>query len=365
MRRLFFLLIPAVILASCGGGTGNKTEELAKLKQQRNSLDVKIKALEGNSGSDTSKKATPVSIMVVQPVNFIATINVQSQITGDQNVYAGPQTMGTVTNVLVHTGDHVAKGQVLATLDAAALQQQIEGQQAQLTLTKTIYEKQKTLWAQNIGTEVQLLTAKANYESAQSSQASLIAQKNMYRIVSPITGVIDQMNLKVGDATGPGSQAIRVVNTDKLKAEANLGENYLGKVKTGDPVNLFFPDLGDSIKTRLTYVAEAVDPISRAFLVQVRLGNNNRLHPNMSCIMKIANYQENNALVVPVAVIQKTSAGDALYIADGNTAKSVQVKTGANSNGQVQILSGLKAGDKVITAGFEDLDNGDPITTQE
>jgi membrane fusion protein (multidrug efflux system) len=364
MKRLILLLVPAIILASCGGGTPDKAAELAKMKQERNNLDLKIKTMEAGS-SDTSKKATPVSTMEVQPTDFVATINIQSQITGDQNVYASPQAPGIVKAVMVHVGEHVNQGQVLATLDAAALQQQIEGQQAQLTLAKTVYEKQKNLWAQNIGTEVQLLQSKANYESAQSQQAGLIAQKNMYRVTSPISGVIDMMTLKAGDATAPGAQSIRVVNASTLKAEANLGENYLGKVKIGNPVTLLFPDLNDSIKTALTYVAQAVDPISRAFLAQVKITNNKKLHPNMSCIMKIANYENKNTLVVPVSVIQKTSKGEMLYIADGNKAKSVAIKTGANSNGLVEVLSGLNAGDKVITAGFEDLDNGDPITTQQ
>lgn len=365
MKRLFFLLIPAVIFASsCGGGKTDKAGELAKLKKERGELDIKIKAMEG-TGNDSAKKATPVTMLEVQPSDFVATINVQSQITGDQNVYASPQMAGIVNNVYVHAGDHVAKGQVLATLDASAIEQQIKGQEAQLTLAKTVYEKQKTLWAQNIGTEVQLLTAKANYESGQSQLASIVAQRNMYRIVSPLAGTVDQMNLKIGDATAPGAQSIRVVNTDKLKAEANLGENYLGRVKSGNTVTLIFPDLGDSIKTKLAYVAEAVDPSSRAFLVQVRLDNKHNLHPNMSCIMEIANYEDKNAMVVPISVIQKTSKGEMLYIAEGNTAKAVPVKTGANSNGLVEILSGLKPGDKVITAGFEDLDEGDPIIAQQ
>ena len=363
MKRLLFLIVPAIILASCGGGKPDKAADLAKLKQQRSELDAKINALEGPA-NDSTKKATPVSVMEVQPLDFVATVNVQSQITGDEVVGASSQMSGTITDVLVHTGEHVVKGQVLATLDASSVQQQIEGQQAQLNLAKTVYEKQKTLWAQNIGTEVQLLQAKTNYEAAQSALAGLTTTKNKYRILSPISGVVDEMDLKVGQVSSPGLSGVRIVNMDKLKAEANLGENYLGIVKTGNPVTLVFPDQHDSIKTTLSYVAEAVDPASRAFLVQVRLNNNRNLHPNMSCVMKIANYEAKSALVVPIGVIQKTSKGEALYIADGNTAKSVLVKTGANSNGQVEILSGLKAGDKVITAGFEDLDNGDPITAQ-
>jgi len=370
MKYFVYLLIPAFILASCGGNSTQKKvakndAELASLKKQRAALDEKIHTLEGSS-TDTSKQATPVSIQEVQPTVFNGYVEVQSQITGDQNTNAYPQAPGIVNAVLAHVGQHVTKGQTLATLDAAAAIEQIQGQDAQLTLMKALYEKQQTLWAQNIGTQVQLLQAKANYESAVKQRAALVANRNMYNITSPITGTVDQVSLKVGDNAGPSApnNYIRVVNLDKLKAEANLGENYLGKIKQGDPVILQLPNINDSIKTNLTYVARSVDPISRAFTVQVMLGSNNKLHPNMSCIMKIANYKNTNALVVPISVIQKTSKGDMLYIADGNVAKAVYVKTGANSNGQLEILSGLNAGDKIITAGFDDLDNGDPIAIQ-
>ena len=81
----------------------------------------------------------------------------------------------------------------------------------------------------------------------------------------------------------------------------------------------------------------------------------------MSCKMKIANYENKSALVVPVQVIQKTGNGDVLYLADGNTARATTVSLGRNSNGMVEILSGLSAGDKIVTEGYEELDNGSPI----
>ena len=273
--------------------------------------------------------------------------------------------MGTVRRVLVHVGQHVSSGQVLATMDAAAIEQQVAGQDAQLTLLRSLYEKQQKLWAQQIGTEVQLLSAKANYEAATKQRAALTAQRDMYRIISPISGTVDEVDVKEGDAAQPGgTKGIRVVNVSRLKAEANLGESYLGKVKVGDPVTLLFTDINDSIKTRLTFVAQAVDPISRAFKVQIMLGPGGKLHPNMSARMKIANYSSGNALVVPVAAIQKTGGGDIVFLADGKVAKSIPVQTGRNANGMVEILGGLKAGDKVVTAGFEDLDNGTAITVQ-
>jgi RND family efflux transporter MFP subunit len=345
MKRIPYILVAAIVLASCGGDKSGKQDT-------------------AQNADTTKKKATPVSVMEVQPQDFVSYVEVQSQITSDENVNAGPQAPGVVREIDVHAGQRVSKGQVLASLDAAAIEQQIKAQEVQLNLYKQLYDKQQALWAQQIGTEVQLMTAKAQYEGALKQKDALIAQRNMYRIVSPISGTVDQVNLKVGDVASPGMNGIRVVDISKMKAEANLGENYLGKVHAGDKVTLVLPDVNDSIETQLTYVAQAVDPISRAFLVQVKLGGNKKLHPNMSCKMKIANYENKTALVVPVQVIQKTGQGDMLYIAAGKVAKAVHVNAGRNSNGMVEIVSGLSAGDKVITEGYSELDNGQPIVIQ-
>lgn len=366
MKHTAYALLAIIILASCGGGEkkDNVTEQLTKLKKERATLDQKIAKLEAEASKNAPAKATPVSVITVEPQNFNSYIDVQAQITGDENVLATPQMMGVVTQVLVRAGQHVSQGQTLALLDAAAVEAQIKSMDAQLALNKQLYEKQQKLWAQNIGTEVQLLQAKTQYESMQSQRAALAAQRSMYSIKSPISGVVDDVPIKPGDAVAPGANGIRVVSKDKLKAEATLGENYLGKVKEGDPVLLVFSDLNDSLHTKLTYVAQSVNPVSRAFNVQIKLGNNSRLHPNMSCKMKIANYENKNALVVPVPAIQKTAEGDMVYVAEGNKAKAVIVTTGKNSNGKVEILGGLNPGDKVITAGFEDLDNGETISIQ-
>lgn len=365
MKQITTILAATLILASCGGEQkNNKEAELAKLKKERSSLDAKIKTLEAETAKKNPAKATPVSVMEVTPTAFTSYIEVQSQVVGDENVLATPQAPGVVTSVSVQSGQKVSRGQVLATLDAAAIEQQIKAADVQLTLYKSLYEKQKNLWNQNIGSEVQLLQAKAQYDANVKQKEALVAQRNMYRIISPISGTVDNVSLRAGDMASPGQSGIRVVSFDKLKAEANLGENYLGKVQAGDKVTLVFPDLNDSINTKISYVARQVDPVSRAFTIQIRLGNNSKIYPNMSAKMKISNYENHNALVVPVQVIQKTANGDMLYVAEGNKAKSVIVKTGRNSNGLVEVLGGLKSGDKVITEGYGDIDDGEAITTK-
>lgn len=364
MKRVAYLVLTSLILASCGGKTENKTEQLIKLKKERAEIDKKITALETEVSKSTPGKATPVSVLAVQPQSFSSYIEVQAAISGDENVLATPQAPGVVKSISVKVGQRVGKGQTLATLDAAAVQQQIQSMDAQVSLARTLYEKQQKLWAQNIGTQVQLLQAKTQYESLLSQRQALVAQRDMYTIKAPISGVVDAVNIKEGDMASPGAAGIRVVTKDKLKATASLGENYLGKVQQGDPVTLEFSDLNESLRTKVSYVAQSVDPISRAFNVEVKLGSNGKLHPNMSCKMKIANYENNNAIVVPVSVIQKTAGGDLLYIVDGNKAKAVYVETGKNANGMVEVLAGLKAGDKVITAGYQDLDNGELVAIQ-
>lgn len=366
MKRIAYLFFTLFILASCGQKTTSdkKNEELTKLKKERAEIDKKIAALEIEVNKNNPGKATSVSVMELQPETFKAFVDVQAQITSDDNILATPQMMGIVKNIFVHVGQQVTKGQILAQLDAAAVEQQIKAQAAQLSLLKQLYEKQQKLWAQNIGTQVQLLQAKTQYESALSQNQALVAQRDMYTITAPISGVVDDLGIKVGDAAAPGAAGIRIVNKNKLKATGNVGENYIGKVHQGDPVILVFPDLGDSINTHVTYVSQSVDPISRAFTVEVKLANTKQLKPNMSCKMKIVNYENKNALVVPVSVIQKTSGGDMLFIADGNKAKSVIITSGENANGMVEVKEGLKQGDKVITAGYQELDNGDNISIQ-
>jgi membrane fusion protein (multidrug efflux system) len=362
MKRLIYLLIPAIMIASCGEKKQDPAEKLAKLKTERSDIDVQIKKLEGDKKD--SVKLIPVSVTTLQPVDFHAYIEVQAQVGGDEVVTATAKMPGTIRSILAQVGQKVHQGQLLATLDATVAEQQIKALQPQLDLQKTLYEKQQKLWAQNIGTEVQLMSAKAQYEASVKQKEAMIAQRNQYSIVSPISGTIDAVNVKVGDPASPGVGGFHVINLDKLKAEANLGENYLGRVKQGDPVTLVLTGINDSINTHLNYVAQSVDPASRSFMVQVKLVNNKKLHPNMSCMMKISNYQSPHALVVPVSVIQKTSKGTTIYIADGNRAKLVSVTVGVNSNGMVEILSGLNAGDKVITTGYEEVDNGQQIVVQ-
>lgn len=260
MKRLYFLLVPAIIFASCGDGNKDAATQLAELKKQRAELDMKIKTLEAGNKDSTGGRVTAVSVVDLQPTVFNGFIEVQSQITGDEIVNATARTMGTVTRVYAQVGQNVRQGQVLATLDASIAEQQVKSLEPQIDLAKALYEKQQKLWEQNIGTEVQLMSAKTQYENLIKQKAVLQASKDLYNVISPISGTVDAVNMKVGDQGAMAS--IRVINTNTLKAEASLGENYIGKVKTGDPATLIFPAIARN--TTSTILLRLVKPFFRS-----------------------------------------------------------------------------------------------------
>lgn len=362
MKRSLIILTTTILFAACGNSApekGDASAQLAELKKERAELDKKITELEAEVLKDNPAKATPVTVKELIPSPFQSFISVQASVTGDENVVANSQASGVIQSIHVNTGQYVRKGQVLATLDAASVEQQIKAQEAQLTLTKQLYEKQSKLWNQNIGSEVQLLQAKANYESSQKQYEALLAQRDMYRIKAPISGTVDAIGVKVGEQAGPGTMTgIRIVSIAKLKAIASLGENYIGKVHKGDQVILEFTETETVINSKISYVSKSVNEISRAFDVEVWLGSRDDVRPNMSGKMKILNYENSTALTLPVAAVQNTADGQMVFIVENGKAKSVIVKTGRTSNGNIEIVSGLDAGDKVIVEGYTEVDNG-------
>lgn len=359
MKNLILIGI-AIFLASCGGKTTDKKTELETLKKQRVEINSKIAALEAEVG--TAKAADDlknVNILEVRESTFSNYLEVQGRIDAEDNVQVSPEAQGVVTAVYASIGQNVGRGQVLAQIDDSVLKQNISELQTQLELANTLYQRQKNLWDQKIGTEVQFLNAKTQKEAAERRIATLRSQIAMYKIKAPISGTIDAMDLKVGSVASPGMSAIRIINASKLKAKAQVAESYAGRVSQGDNVQVILPDLPDTINTKISFASKTIDPVSRSFNVEIKLPANARFRPNMLSILKIIDYKNDRALVVPVNAIQKAENGDYLFISENGKAKRVNIQTGKVSEGKAEILSGIQAGDKVVIAGTEGLSEGD------
>ncbi|WP_207532042.1 efflux RND transporter periplasmic adaptor subunit [Desertivirga arenae] len=360
MKR-FTYLIAIAIIAACGKSKDPKTQ-LAELKKERASLDSKIASLEKEVGGD--KKAlqvTEVSVVEVQPVIFKSFVEVQGKVDAQENVQVSAEAPGVITAIYVRPGQQVSRGQALVQLDDKVVRQNISQLQTQLELQTSLFNRQKKLWEQKIGTEVQYITAKTQKEAVEKQIAVLRSQLAMYRVKSPISGTVDQMDWKLGQALNPGLPGLTVVNANNLKVKAEVAESYAGRVNTGDEVMVILPDAQDSLSTKVTFASRVIDPASRSFEVNVKLPAKGKYRPNMLAVLKIVDFRSNGALTVPVNAVQKSESGEFVYVAEGGKAKRVIITTDKVSEGQALVASGLKAGDKVITLGFQNLNEGDPV----
>ena len=364
----------AFLLLACGGenddSLAGKQAELTKLKTEQSETEAKIKALEGEIAKlDTTIKqddrAVAVTVSPVVSENFKHYVEVQGSIDAKNSVMVSPKSGGVLTSVLVKEGDYVKQGATMARVDNSVMKESIAEVQNQLALANTVYEKQARLWEQKIGTEIQYLQAKNNKEALEKKIATLNTQLGQSNIAAPISGVVDQVIAKVGEMAAPGAPIARVVNLSNLKVVAKVADSYVASVKKGDEVIVKFPDLDQEYKARITFVSTTVDPLTRTFRIEANLPSSNSLKPNMLAQVQSNDATKKDALVIDQNLVQSTENGTVVYVAENEggkkVAKSRTVKTGLSYNGQIEILAGLKAGDQLITQGYQDVADGQAV----
>jgi RND family efflux transporter MFP subunit len=364
MKKLFLLPVLAIALMACNSGGGDKKAELEKLKKQDADIRAKIAVLETElSTTDSSAKSLSVSVMALKLVPFRNFIDVQGRVDADENIALSTEMPGTITKINVKAGDEVSAGQVLAETDSRAINQQVSDLQTNAALVNQVYEKQKNLWDQKIGTEIQFLQAKTNKESMEKKMAALQEQLRMSKIISPISGTVDAVDVKLGQAVSPGVPAIRVINFNNLKVKADVAESYASKIKKGNEVVVHFPDTQDSLVTKVNFVSRAINNASRTFTVEVLLDDKKEYHPNMVARLNINDYESAQpAITVPVRTIQKDEANlPFVFVAENGIAKKRNVTLGKEYKGQAEITSGLKEGDLLVTLGYDLINEGDHL----
>lgn len=367
MKKLVVLALIALTIVSCG--KQDKKQQLDELIKQRDKLTEQINTLkkELNMKLD-SVKTINVSVQAIEKTSFAHFIDVQGKIDGDQNVIVSTPMGGIITQILVTEGQHVNKGDLLVTFDASILNQSMEEVKTQLEFATTMYNKQKALYDQKIGSEVQYLSAKTNKESMERRLATLREQAAQMTIKAPISGSVEEIPIKVGQMLTTGFPAMKIVNLSKIKVMADVAEAFSPKIAKGNDVILNFPDMNKEIKTKLTFASKLINPVNRTFQVEVKLDNDGSFEyrANMVTIVKIIDYKNDSALVVPVNLIQHNQDGDFIFVAvdENGKKKAIQrtIVTGISYNGLIEVKEGLMVGDQIITAGYQDLMNEQEIS---
>jgi membrane fusion protein (multidrug efflux system) len=351
----------------------DKQAELARLETQREAIDKRIEQLKEeivkNNGTPREEALAYVRAAEVRLAPFRHFIQVQGTVESDNNILVPAQANGVVKRIFVRQGDRVSAGELLAELDGAILESSIAELENGLKLAATIYERQARLWDKNIGSEIEYLQAKNNKENLEKKLKTLQEQYKLTKIVSPIDGMVDDVLIKEGEMAAAGRGAIRIVQLSRLKIRAALSENYISRIRRGDPVEVSIPVVGRTLDLTIDAVSQVIDPNNRTFNVEIRTpAKESALKPNMLAVVTVNDYTNPQALTVPQNVVQQAGSEHFLFVAekqDGRwVARRRAVTPGETYDNSTEIVAGLNVGDLVISFGFQALADGQPVSIQ-
>ena len=371
-----------VAFSACSGneksGTLNdKKNKLAALKKEVSALESEIATLDTAAANQAKGKLVVTAVLTAQPFNHY--IDLQGKIESESVSYVTARGGGgQVKGIFVKRGDVVPKGKLILKLDDAiqrqaliAAEQGLQTLKTQLSFANTLLQKQKNLWEQNIGTEVQLISAKNNVELLENKLKTAQEQVKISReqvlftsVYSDVDGVAEEVNVRVGELfAGPGQ--IKIVNTNRLKVTAEVPENYSQRVKTGTKLTINLPDLQKSIQAPISVVGKIINPNSRSFYIEAKVATDKELRPNQIALVQILDYSTENAIAIPVNTLQNDETGKYVMVAVNEKGKLIarkrMVTVGEFYKDQLEIKSGLQAGDQIVTEGFQSLYDGQLI----
>ncbi len=370
--RLFIIL---AVFTSCGGGKeasiestiaeGDLSKVLEKKKEliaEQKKITESVALLDSFIIAQSDDVNYPlITTLRVDEKDFIHFIQLQGDVSTRQNVLVYPEVAGTLLKIYVKEGDKVKTGQLLASIDDGGLKNQLLQMRAQLALAKTTFERQERLWEQEIGTEIQYLQAKTNYEAQESAIDQMEDQLSKYSVRSPFSGIVDDLIKDQGTvvAPGQGSEIFRIVNLSKMFVEVSVPETYIASIQKGKKVKVEFPVLNETVDSYVRETGNFINPNNRTFTVEIPVPNKSgNIKPNLSARVHINDYRNENALLIPQSTISENAEGEqyAYLVTDISNdnlavAKRVIITTGKTQDGFVEVLSGIKPGQSIIVEG--------------
>jgi len=384
MKQTYLILVALLVLTACGGDSKKSVEEIISegnleairskkvaLTEQYKAVSDQLKELdEAIDRLDTVKKLQLITVLSVKDTLFNHYVELQGSVDTKQNIIIYSEFGGLLYNVLVKEGQSVTKGQVLARIDDGGLSQQLAQMQVQADLAKTTYERQKRLWEQNIGSEIQFLQAKSSYESQKKAIEQMKNQLSKAVVRAPFTGSIDDVLAEQGTVVTPGMSLFRIVSLNDMHIEAEVPEIYLTSIVKNTKVKVEFPITGESVDTRVRQVGSYINPNNRSFRIEIPVPNTSgNVKPNLTSRLMINDYTSENAILLPQSVISENALGEQyVYIVElknGNGRyKAVKkiIETGKTQGDLVEILSGIKKGDQVIMEGARSVKDGQEVS---
>ncbi|MFT4832696.1 MAG: membrane fusion protein (multidrug efflux system) [Psychroserpens sp.] len=385
MKKIYYIFVTAIILAACGNNGQQTVDSLIEagdvdalrakkneLSEQLKTTDREIKLLDSAiSTYNLDEKLPLVTTVKAAEQKFDHFLELQGDVMTKQNVLIYPEMAGTLQRVYVQEGQQVSKGQLLATIDDGGLGSQLEQLKTQAELARTTFERQKRLWEQKIGSEIQYLQAKSSYETQQNAVKQFQGQLEKSSIRAPFSGIIDNVIKDQGTVVspGPGSEVFRIVNLSDMYIDVEVPETYLGSVTKGKEAKVFFPVLGDSAITKIRQTGNFINPSNRSFSVEIPVPNKNgNIKPNLTAKVRINDYTSEKAILIPQSIVSENAEGEQYaYIAIEPNAdneaivKKIIITTGKTQGALIEVLSGIVDGNQVIKEGARSVKDGQKV----
>ena len=356
------LLLLSFGVASCAGNDLDaKKAELESLKSQLSELTTEIKTLEAEliaadpAFAAAAKKPLLITTVAATKGEFTHFVEVTGSVLSKKNVNISSETGGRILDIPAIEGMRMSKGQVLAKIDSESIQRSIEELENNLSLARTVFEKQERLWNQKIGTEIQYLEAKSRKEGLEKSLASLRTQSAKAAVRAPFNGTVETVRVRVGELVQPGSQMFQFVGESDLFIEADISESYIGVLAKGDSVEITFPSIKKTITTKVSATGSIINPNNRTFKVEVFLPSLPEVKPNMISVLKIQDYKNKESVIVPSHLIMADIKGDYLFAVENGVAKKKYVTRGYTSGDQTEIVEGLVGTEILVDKGFREV----------
>ncbi|GAL70527.1 efflux RND transporter periplasmic adaptor subunit [Jejuia pallidilutea] len=383
MKYITLTIISAIILTSCGGNKNKSVEDiiasqdLEQIRQKKTELDAaaqelsaKLKLLEKEiKALDPQEKIPLITTFIAKEEVFNHFVELQGDVDTKQNLVIYPEFSGVLSQVYVKEGQRVNKGQILAKIDDGGLSQQLAQLKIQAELAKTTFERQKRLWDQKIGSEIQYLQAKSTYEAQQQAVNQLEQQVGKTNVRAPFSGIIDDVITEQGSVVAPGqSQLFRIVNLDDMYIETDVPERYITDITKGKDVKVNFPVLGKEMDAKIRQAGNFINPANRTFKVEVAIPNKDMsIKPNLTAKLKINDYTNNKAILIPQSIISENAEGQQyIYTTTDKTdslakAKRVIIKTGKTQGDVIEVLSGIENNAEIIKEGARSVKDGQTV----
>lgn len=382
MKNIYFILFFILTIFSCTNQKKEAVEDviatnnLEKIRAKKNELSLKQQVINNQlkqidlaiSKLDTLKKNPLVTSIKIKETIFKHYLELQGNVSTKQLLVIYPEYSGILTNVYIKEGQKVKKGQLLGKIDDGGLSQQLAQLKIQANLSKITFQKQSRLWNQKIGSEIQYLQAKSLYEAQQQAVNQLQKQISKTNIRAPFTGTIDDIITEQGSVVAAGqSQIFRIINLDNMHIETNVPERHIPNVKKNKEAQIEFPVLGKSILAKINQVSDFINPANRTFKIEIAIPNKDKsIKPNLTARIKINDYTNNNALLIPQSIVSENANGQQyIYLVKNKNnqavAKKVIIETGKTQGDQIEILSGVSNGDEIIQEGARSIKDGQNI----